>query len=236
MKLTEEIFNQGKSSNGSWNLKQLQIFGEAPGNQLKFGWKKRIIGKDFPESFIKEFLLLKDKHLKPKIKIEENKTISLNDNELILSKEIIEQARSLNGGFNFKQYTILGITDRRGNRTMKKLIGSKFDKKIIEEFLRLKNIHLKTVEYNEKPEFSNVTDVLTYKAQYLHPNWQKLRLFILKRDNWKCINCLNENKTLHVHHKKYEGKYVWDTDPKFLETLCEECHSKEHGKNLTLNI
>lgn len=62
MILTKEILEQGKSSRGSWNGKQLAIFGLSY-NKLQKGWKKRIIGRDYSEDKIKRFLELRNTHL-----------------------------------------------------------------------------------------------------------------------------------------------------------------------------
>lgn len=69
--------------------------------------------------------------------------------------------------------------------------------------------------------------------QYKDPRWQKKRLKILNRDNFKCVLCGEDKDTLHIHHKKYEyNTPVWEQDDKFLVTLCESCHVFEtEGKN-----
>jgi hypothetical protein len=59
MILTKEIIEQGKSSNSGWSAEQLNCFGET----FVHGWKRRIIGKDFPEETIKKFVALKNQHL-----------------------------------------------------------------------------------------------------------------------------------------------------------------------------
>lgn len=61
MILTKEIIEQGKSINGGWSVRQIEIFGA---NQQIKGWRKLISDMDFPEASIKEFLLLKNNHLK----------------------------------------------------------------------------------------------------------------------------------------------------------------------------
>jgi hypothetical protein len=67
--------------------------------------------------------------------------------------------------------------------------------------------------------------VTEYQKKLLDPRWQKRRLEILKRDGWKCVNCGETEKSLHVHHKKYLAGYEpWDTPKKYLETLCGDCH------------
>ena len=59
--LTHRIMNDGKSINGSWNMKQLSYLGI---NKLYKGWKKSIIGKKFKKQEIDNFLLLKNSHIK----------------------------------------------------------------------------------------------------------------------------------------------------------------------------
>jgi len=59
--------------------------------------------------------------------------------------------------------------------------------------------------------------------KYNDPRWQKIRLKTMKRDKWKCVNCGEDKKTLHVHHKKYK-KNIWDANPDDLQTLCNKCH------------
>ncbi len=66
---------------------------------------------------------------------------------------------------------------------------------------------------------------MQYKDQLKHPEWQKKRLSVLKRDKFTCKKCGDKETTLHVHHLKYEsGKLAWEIDNKFLITLCEHCH------------
>jgi len=68
----------------------------------------------------------------------------------------------------------------------------------------------------------------TYTEQYKDPRWQKLRLRVLDRDNWKCQKCYDTDSTLHVHHLYCEnGKSVWDYPLTCFVTLCEKCHDEE---------
>ena len=62
MILTEEILNEGMSSNGSWSVAQIKCFGTTPQNNK--GWKYQILGKEFEPEVIEKFLGLRDKHLK----------------------------------------------------------------------------------------------------------------------------------------------------------------------------
>lgn len=73
------------------------------------------------------------------------------------------------------------------------------------------------------------TKQLTYSEKLRHPKWQKKRLEILQRDDFKCQSpgCFNEDKTLHVHHLDYEkDAEPWDYPNEWLITLCEDCHQQ----------
>lgn len=60
-------------------------------------------------------------------------------------------------------------------------------------------------------------------SDYNDPRWQKLRLQVMDRDEWKCVACGDSRATLHVHHKRYCGN-IWDSPPEDLQTLCSGCH------------
>ncbi len=52
----------------------------------------------------------------------------------------------------------------------------------------------------------------------------------MERDNFSCTCCGATVITLHVHHKEYiNGLKPWEYPTELLTTLCEICHSKEHG-------
>lgn len=74
---------------------------------------------------------------------------------------------------------------------------------------------------------------MNYLEQLQHPKWQKKRLEILNRDNFKCQSCSSEIKSLHVHHFSY-NKNPWDVDNDYLITLCNDCHSDEEILKLRL--
>jgi hypothetical protein len=63
-----------------------------------------------------------------------------------------------------------------------------------------------------------------YADKLRHPNWQKKRLEIMLRDNFKCIICGDKETTLNIHHLKYSNKKPWEIDNKELITVCEHCH------------
>lgn len=64
---------------------------------------------------------------------------------------------------------------------------------------------------------------LTYSEKLKDPRWQKKRLEIFQRDNFKCLLCGDSESTLHVHHKSYRNN-PWEVDSSDLKTLCAECH------------
>lgn len=68
-----------------------------------------------------------------------------------------------------------------------------------------------------------------YKKLYMHPNWQRKRLEIFSRDDFKCRRCGCDDLPLHVHHDYYEyGRLPWDYDDSCLRTLCDACHYDTH--------
>lgn len=75
---------------------------------------------------------------------------------------------------------------------------------------------------------------MNYSDKLKSPKWQKKRLEIMDRDNFKCRTCLDDKKTLHVHHIFYDSKYKnpWDYPNCLLITLCDDCHTLEHEKDI----
>ena len=67
----------------------------------------------------------------------------------------------------------------------------------------------------------------TYSEKLRDPRWQRKRLEVMQRDNFECKWCMNNEKTLNVHHLQYSGE-PWDTPIEHLITLCEDCHKDDH--------
>lgn len=67
-----------------------------------------------------------------------------------------------------------------------------------------------------------------YFEKLKDPRWQRKRLCVMERDQFKCRDCGSESKTLHVHHLAYQGKNPWDAGDDVLLTLCNECHEQRH--------
>ena len=65
----------------------------------------------------------------------------------------------------------------------------------------------------------------TYSEKLRDPRWQRKRLEIMERDNFKCQDCGSETETLNVHHYAY-SREPWDAKSSDLETVCEICHKE----------
>jgi 5-methylcytosine-specific restriction endonuclease McrA len=66
------------------------------------------------------------------------------------------------------------------------------------------------------------------------PRWKAKRLFIMKRDKYRCANCKSDKK-LHVHHREYRYSIrlkakvnPWEYPASCLVTLCSKCHELGH--------
>lgn len=72
-------------------------------------------------------------------------------------------------------------------------------------------------------------DSLEYRELLRHPKWQRKRLRIFDRDQWKCVACGEDDQELHVHHTYYAaGKKPWEYPDNDLVTFCWECHERFH--------
>jgi hypothetical protein len=75
---------------------------------------------------------------------------------------------------------------------------------------------------------------MTYSEKLKDPRWQKMRLEIFERDNWRCVECKDHETSLHVHHAYYtRGLNPWEYPRESLSTLCEDCHSDKHKPKIT---
>jgi hypothetical protein len=70
-------------------------------------------------------------------------------------------------------------------------------------------------------------------SPYKHPRWQRRRLEIMQRDEFRCARCGDSETELNVHHRRYppRGVPLWEVDDVDLVTLCEPCHSIQHNKH-----
>jgi hypothetical protein len=66
----------------------------------------------------------------------------------------------------------------------------------------------------------------TYWEKLKDPRWQKKRLEIMQRDEFKCGRCNRSDVTLSVHHRIYRKNCEpWEYTDEDLTTLCQPCHS-----------
>ena len=67
----------------------------------------------------------------------------------------------------------------------------------------------------------------TYSELLKHPKWQKKRLEVLERENFKCEWCGDGESTLNVHHGYYQKDCKpWEYPVESLHCLCEKCHTE----------
>lgn len=70
-----------------------------------------------------------------------------------------------------------------------------------------------------------------YSERLVNPKWQKKRLEIFNRDNWKCCDCGTGTTQLEIHHTDYfEGMQPWEYPNDMLKTLCHSCHQEERNR------
>lgn len=69
----------------------------------------------------------------------------------------------------------------------------------------------------------------TWKQKYAEklkdPRWQRKRLEVLSRDNYRCQCCGDDKTELHIHHFRYTGENPWDAEDSDLSTTCKHCHA-----------
>lgn len=68
---------------------------------------------------------------------------------------------------------------------------------------------------------------MTYSEKLRDPRWQRKRLEIMNRDDFRCQCCNSGTTTLNVHHRAYlKNRDPWDYQNHMLTTLCEPCHER----------
>lgn len=76
---------------------------------------------------------------------------------------------------------------------------------------------------------------MSYKEDLSTASWQKIRLKVYERDNYKCQSkhCkhIGEDQSLQVHHLDYiDGLKPWEYPMDMLITLCKYCHELENQR------
>lgn len=69
-----------------------------------------------------------------------------------------------------------------------------------------------------------------YTKLLTSPHWQRKRLEILQRDDFRCRFCGDKESELHTHHLIYLGKKdPWNYEDEHLIALCHKCHTDEEN-------
>lgn len=67
-----------------------------------------------------------------------------------------------------------------------------------------------------------------YRELLKDGRWQRKRLEIMQRDDFKCTKC-GTTSDLNVHHLRYiPGRSPWEYEDEDLITLCGTCHKQTH--------
>jgi hypothetical protein len=70
-----------------------------------------------------------------------------------------------------------------------------------------------------------MSDQVPYWQKLQDPRWQRKRLEIMQRADFRCECCGEDAETLNVHHGYYEkGKQPWEYESETLWCLCVHCH------------
>jgi len=68
-----------------------------------------------------------------------------------------------------------------------------------------------------------------YSKKFKDPRWQKRRLEVLEKYGFECVNCGDDQNTLHVHHTHYiKGRNPWEYSDDELIVFCDKCHKAWH--------
>lgn len=69
------------------------------------------------------------------------------------------------------------------------------------------------------------------------PQWQRKRLEVMQRANFKCERCGDASSTLNVHHTYYtKGAMPWDYPDEALKCWCEPCHEYWHKGKYAIDL
>lgn len=64
-----------------------------------------------------------------------------------------------------------------------------------------------------------------YSEKLKDPRWQRKRLEVFNRDEFKCRVCHDTSQTLHCHHRYYvPGREPWEYPSVCYLTVCKPCH------------
>ena len=77
----------------------------------------------------------------------------------------------------------------------------------------------------------------SYSEKLRDPRWQRKRLEILNRSNFKCQSCNDKDSPLHVHHCWYERNAdPWSYPDDAYLCLCETCHALREDEEYRVKV
>jgi hypothetical protein len=69
-----------------------------------------------------------------------------------------------------------------------------------------------------------------YQKKLDDPRWQKKRLEILERAEWKCELCGSDSEQLQIHHRYYvANRDPWNYPDWSLRCCCHSCHKNSQA-------
>lgn len=67
---------------------------------------------------------------------------------------------------------------------------------------------------------------MTYSEKLRDPRWQRRRLEIFQREDFRCVICRRADKNIQAHHLIYLKRDPWDYPLDMFQTLCDDCHEE----------
>lgn len=78
---------------------------------------------------------------------------------------------------------------------------------------------------------------MTYAEKLKDPRWQKRRLEVFNKADWKCEDCGAGDKELQVHHCYYiRSLEPWEHGNDLLICVCPDCHKKRQAKEEAIHV
>lgn len=65
-----------------------------------------------------------------------------------------------------------------------------------------------------------------YREYLKSEAWRRKRYVVLKRDNWRCVNC--GERATQVHHTRYAKRNIGKEPIEWLISVCKQCHDSLH--------
>lgn len=75
----------------------------------------------------------------------------------------------------------------------------------------------------------NTRERKTSRLRLDQDSYERLRIQVLRRDNWRCQLC-GVMSNLEVHHQRFRSHGGVDSQHNLI-TLCRECHRETHAKS-----